>query len=284
MQTKTLTTKKLGILAGGGDLPAKIIDKCRAEGKELFVISFKDQDKPSNYDSLAINEVAEYGLGNVGGVIKELKKQNVEEIVLAGYIRKPSLFNLNLDLTGIKILAKVAVHHDDKLLRAIADEMQSKGFDLLGAHDICDDLLIGNEILNGDKIAEEKSDDIVLGIKMAHEIGKLDIGQAVIVKDKVILGVEAVEGTDELLERCAKLRGKDNKGGLLVKMSKPQQNLNLDMPSIGIKTIEKLASLGYEGVVVSANSTIFLDKEQSIALAKKHNLLVAGVDVNDCED
>ena len=146
------------------------------------------------------------------------------------------------------------------------------------------DNFIGNEILNGNKIAEEKSDDIVLGIKMAHEIGKLDIGQAVIVKDKVILGVEAVEGTDALLERCVSLRGKDNKGGLLVKMSKPQQNLNLDMPSIGIKTIEKLVELGYEGVVVSANSTIFLDKEQSIALAKKHNLLVAGVDVNDCED
>lgn len=279
-----ITNKKIGILAGGGDLPAKIIEKCRLEGKDFFVISFKDQDKPSNFDSLSINEFAEYGLGNVGGVIKELKKQNVEEIVLAGYIKKPSLFNLNLDLTGVKILAKVAVHHDDKLLGAIADEMKSKGFDLLGAHDICNDLLIGNEILSGAKLAESKSEDIVLGIKMAHEIGKLDIGQAVIVKDKVILGVEAVEGTDELLERCANLRGKDSKGGLLVKMSKPQQNLNLDMPSIGIKTLEKLVKLGYDGVVVSANSTIFLDKDKSIELAKKNNLLVAGVDVDDCEN
>lgn len=279
-----ITNKKIGILAGGGDLPAKIIEKCRLEGKDFFVISFKDQDKPSNFDSLSINEFAEYGLGNVGGVIKELKKQNVEEIVLAGYIKKPSLFNLNLDLTGVKILAKVAVHHDDKLLGAIADEMKSKGFDLLGAHDICNDLLIGNEILSGAKLAESKSEDIVLGIKMAHEIGKLDIGQAVIVKDKVILGVEAVEGTDELLERCANLRGKDSKGGLLVKMSKPQQNLNLDMPSIGIKTLEKLVKLGYDGVVVSANSTIFLDKDKSIELAKKNKLLVAGVDVDDCEN
>lgn len=279
-----ITNKKIGILAGGGDLPAKIIEKCRLEGKDFFVISFKDQDKPSNFDNLSINEFAEYGLGNVGGVIKELKKQNVEEIVLAGYIKKPSLFNLNLDLTGVKILAKVAVHHDDKLLGAIADEMKSKGFDLLGAHDICNDLLIGNEILSGAKLAESKSEDIVLGIKMAHEIGKLDIGQAVIVKDKVILGVEAVEGTDELLERCANLRGKDSKGGLLVKMSKPQQNLNLDMPSIGIKTLEKLVKLGYDGVVVSANSTIFLDKDKSIELAKKNKLLVAGVDVDDCEN
>jgi len=279
-----LTDKKIGILAGGGDLPAKIIDQCRKSGKDFFVITFKEQDTPTNYETLAVNETAEFGLGGVGAVIKELKKQNVEEIVLAGYIKKPSLFNLKLDLTGIKILAKVAIHHDDKLLRAIAEEMESKGFSLLGAHNICDDLLIGNEILNGDKLAEEKSDDIVLGIKMAHEIGKLDIGQAVIVKDKVILGVEAVEGTDELLERCADLRGKDAKGGLLVKMSKPQQHLDLDMPSIGFKTIEKLANLGYDGVVVSANSTIFLDKEKSIELAKKNNLLVAGVDVDDCEN
>lgn len=282
MQTN-ISNKKLGILAGGGDLPAKIIEKCREEGKPVFVVTFKDQDKPTNFDTLAINETAEFGLGAVGAVIKEMKAQNVEEIVLAGYIKKPSLFNLNLDLTGVKILAKVAVHHDDKLLRAIAAEFESKGFKLLGAHDICDDLLISNEILNGDKIAEEKSEDIILGIKIAHEIGKLDIGQAVIVKDKVILGVEAVEGTDELLERCAGLRGKENKGGLLVKMSKPQQNLNLDMPSIGQKTIEKLAELNYDGVVVSANSTIFLDKEKSIELAKKYKLLVAGVDVNDCE-
>ena len=115
------------------------------------------------------------------------------------------------------------------------------------------------------------------------KIGKLDIGQAVIVKDKVILGVEAVEGTDALIERCAALRGKDAKGGLLIKMSKPQQNLNLDMPSIGIKTIKKLSEHGYDGVVVSANSTIFLDKDESIKVAEKHNLLVAGVDVNDCE-
>tara|TARA_Y100001960_G_scaffold231376_1_gene242975 strand:+ start:3564 stop:4415 length:852 start_codon:yes stop_codon:yes gene_type:complete len=283
MQTN-ITDKKLGIIAGGGDLPAKIIEKCREAGKAVFVVTFKDQDRPTNYDSLAVNETAEFGLGAVGAVIKEMKKQGVEEIVLAGYIKKPSLFNLNLDLTGVKILAKVAVHHDDKLLRAIADEFETKGFNMLGAHDICDDLLIGNEILNGNKIAEAKSEDIILGIKMAHEIGKLDIGQAVVVKDKVILGVEAVEGTDALLERCANLRGKDNKGGLLVKMSKPQQNLNLDMPSIGIKTIEKLAELNYEGVVVSANSTIFLDKEESIKLAKKNNLLVAGVDVNDCEN
>ncbi|PPR10509.1 MAG: hypothetical protein CFH44_00189 [Proteobacteria bacterium] len=278
-----LTDKKIGILAGGGDLPAKIIDKCKQDGKEFFVITFKDQDRPTNYDSLAVNETAEFGLGAVGAVIKKLKQENVEELVLAGYIKKPSLFNLNLDLTGVKILAKVAVHHDDKLLRAIADEMETKGFTLLGAHNLCDDLLIGNEILSGKKLATTKSDDIVLGIKMAHEIGKLDIGQAVIVKDKVILGVEAVEGTDALIERCAALRGKDAKGGLLIKMSKPQQNLNLDMPSIGIKTIKKLAEHGYDGVVVSANSTIFLDKDESIKVAEKHNLLVAGVDVNDCE-
>lgn len=279
-----ISNKKIGILAGGGDLPAKIIEKCQQEGKSLFVITFKEQDKPTNFDSLADNEHAEFGLGSVGSVIKRMKAEGVEEVVLAGYIKKPSLFNLNLDLTGVKILARVAVHHDDKLLRAIATELEKKGFELLGAHDICDDLLIGNEILNGTKIAEEKSDDIVLGIKIAHEIGKLDIGQAVIVKDKVILGVEAVEGTDELIERCADLRGKEGKGGLLIKMSKPQQNLNLDMPSIGVKTIEKLAELNYDGVVVSANSTIFLDKAKSIELAKKNNLLVAGVDVNDCEN
>jgi UDP-2,3-diacylglucosamine hydrolase len=279
-----LTNKKLGIIAGGGDLPAKVIEKCRQLGKPLFVVTFTEQDKPTNFDSLAINEVAEFGLGAVGSVIKEMQKQGVEEIVLAGYIKKPSLFNLKLDITGVKILAKVAVHHDDKLLKAIADEFVSKGFTLLGAHNICDDLLISNEIFSGDKIAQEKADDILLGVKIANEIGRLDIGQAVVVKDKVILGVEAVEGTDELLERCSKLRGKVNKGGLLVKISKPQQNLNLDMPSIGLKTIQKIIDLNYDGLVVSANSTIFLDKEESIKLAKKHNLLIAGVDVNDCEN
>ena len=123
-----LTDKKIGILAGGGDLPAKIIDKCKQDGKEFFVITFKDQDRPTNYDSLAVNETAEFGLGAVGAVIKKLKQENVEELVLAGYIKKPSLFNLNLDLTGVKILAKVAVHHDDKLLRAIADENGNKRF------------------------------------------------------------------------------------------------------------------------------------------------------------
>lgn len=279
-----ISNKKLAIIAGGGDLPANIINTCREKGKPFFVITFKDQDKPTNFDSLAINETKEIGLGNVGAVIKELKDQHVEEIVLAGYIKKPSLFNLDIDLTGMKILAKVAIHHDDKLLNAIANELKSKGFILLGAHNLCPNLLIGNEVLSNIKIAKEKTDDIILGMKVAHEIGKLDIGQAVIVKDNVILGVEAVEGTDELIERCSYLRGKQNKGGLLVKMSKPQQNLDLDMPSIGIKTIENLIKYNYDGLVVSAHSTIFLDKEKAIKLATKHGILLAGVDINDFEE
>lgn len=282
MESK-LTNKKLGIIAGGGELPAKLIEKCRKLKKPFYVIVFKDQDRPANFDTLNKDEFLEFGLGNVGKIIKHLKSKDVEEIVLAGYIKKPSLFNLNLDLTGMKILAKVAIHHDDKVLRAIADELQKQGFELLGAHNICDDLLIENEILSGKKIAKEKAEDIVLGMKMANEIGKLDIGQAVIVKDRVILGVEAVEGTDGLIERCASLRGKENRGGLLVKMSKPQQNLDLDMPSIGINTIKQLIKYDYDGVVVSANSTIFLNKEEAIKLAKDNNLLLAGVDFHDCE-
>ena len=280
METK-LTNKKLAIISGGGDLPAKVINECIAKEKDFFVVTFAEQDKPSNFTDLAESQTKEFGLGSIGSIIKELKSQNIEEIVFAGYIKKPSLFNLDLDLTGVKILAKVAANHDDQVLNAIANELTSKGFTMLGAHEICPNLLIADEVLSNYKLAEKLSEDIILGMQTAQEIGKLDIGQAVIVKDKVILGVEAIEGTDNLIERCAGLRGKSNKGGLLVKISKPQQNLNLDMPSIGIKTIENLIKYNYDGLVVSANSTIFLDKEKALELAEKHNLLLAGVDVNE---
>ncbi|MCP4355564.1 MAG: LpxI family protein [Proteobacteria bacterium] len=279
-----ITNKKLGIIAGGGDLPAKVIDKCRELNKPFFVITFKDQAVPSNFETVDKRQTQAFGLGSVGSVIKELKQQNVEEIIFAGNIEKPSLFNLDLDLTGIKILAKVAIHHDDQILRAIAAELEKHGFNLLGAHNLCEDLLIGNEILSGEKIATKKGNDILLGVKTAHEIGKLDIGQAVVVKDNVILGVEAVEGTDELLKRCATLRGKEDKGGILVKMSKPQQHLDLDMPSIGINTIKQLVKYNYDGIVVSANSTIVLNKAESVKLARKNNILLAGVDLHDCEN
>lgn len=260
---------KLAILAGGDALPTLLAEFCQSKNIPFITIAFKGQPQPATVGATPLV----FPLGALNKVAKTLKNQQVTHVVMAGRLNKVSVFDLRPDFAAMKLLASLKNKNDNTLLDALSHWFKQQGFEMVGAHEILPDLLVKKQSYTHTTPTDKKT--IELGMNAAHTLGALDIGQAAIVKDGTVLGVEGVEGTNALIERCAALRGK-NKGGVLVKCAKPQQNLKVDMPTIGPQTIELLAQYGYEGVAVEAGKSMLVDAENTIALANKNKVFIYG--------
>lgn len=266
---------KLAILAGGGILPTLLQETCNKKNIPTLLATFKGQPEPDGEVSVS----AIYHLGALGKTVKALKKEGVSHLVMAGYMTKPSLFDLRLDIKAVQFLASLVKHHDDALLSGLVKVFEKEGIQVVGAHEILPELLAPEGPLGNAVPSDKDMVDIDLGVETIATLGDLDIGQAAIIKDNVVIGVEAVEGTAKLVDRCAELRGKKNKGGILVKRSKPQQSLKVDMPAIGENTINQLAQHGYRGVAIEAGKTLVLHPEAVREAADKHNIFVFGLEI-----
>lgn len=277
-QAENTLQNRLGIIAGGGSLPLELLAAAKEAKRPVTLIVFKGQPQPENVASCPHIHKVELGLAQVGKVIKTLKADAVVDVVLAGHMQKPSLFDLKPDLKGLSILKRAASKHDNALLSTVCDVLEEEDFTVKGAHEICSNLLANKGVLSKKKPTAEQLESIRLGMKGALAIGHLDIGQAAIVKDGLVIGLEGVEGTAKLIERCASLRGKKNNGGFLVKAAKPEQDLRVDMPSIGVETIEAIARLNYEGIALLAERTQILQREDVLQSVNKHNLILCAVD------
>lgn len=268
---------RLGILAGGGELPARLIEVCRARGREVFVLAFEGQTDPATVSGV---DHAWTRLGQVGTAIKALHDAGVTELVMIGPVGRPALSELRPDLHGVRFLARVGAASlgDDGLLRAVIGELEREGFRVIGADDVLNDLLAPAGpygALTPDQDAER---DIARGIAVARALGGVDVGQAVVVQQGIVLGVEAVEGTDRLLERCAGLC-REGPGGVLVKLKKPHQEARVDLPTIGVETLRAAAAAGLRGIAVEAGGTLIIDRDALAAAADEAGLFVVGVEV-----
>lgn len=263
--------EKIGLLAGSGWLPAAIVEKHKSH---IEVITFKGQPKPlCELDDVPHHEIA---LGAVNKVLDVLRASGCKKIVFAGGMAKPSFFDIKPDWRGIKFLSSLKSYHDNALLEGLVKLLESEGFEVVGAHELLPGLCAGKGLITGKAPVDELMSDIELGQQVLKNLGELDIGQAAIVHKKVVLGVEAVEGTSALIERCAGLRGKANKGGVLIKAAKPQQDLRVDMPAIGLETIELLARYNYAGVAIQAGKTLLLNSEDVTSCLKRNKLFLYG--------
>lgn len=269
-------TLPVAILAGGGKLPAKVAAYVLAQNQPVLLITFTGQPEPElDFNTPGIMHYRQ-NLGAVGQTLKLMKQHGVEQVVLAGYLSKPSLFDMRPDARGLALLAKVMRRHDDALLRAVCQLLEDEGFTLVSPQTLCPELLAPAGTLGRVAPSASHMADIKLGQEVLATLGPLDIGQAVIVKDKTVLGVEAVEGTDALITRCAGLRGTDDAGGVLVKAPKTNQTLMADMPAIGEHTLTLLAQHGYSGVAVQAQHTLLLDADAMTNAADTANVFVYG--------
>jgi len=264
-----LAEGKLGIVAGGGTLPLHLIAACRASGRAVFVLAIEGQANASVIDGV---EHRWNRLGAGGAGLKKLHEAGVKDVVFAGHIKKPSLVALRPDRKALAVFAKVAggfAAGDNALLTAVARAVEAEGFRVVGAEEILSGLLATEGAYGALTPDAAAQSDIAKGVTAARELGRADKGQAAVVKDGVVLGVEDETGTDALIARCA--------GGVLVKVSKPGQERRIDLPAIGPETIANAARSGLRGVAVEAGGALVIDRAEVARRAEAAGIFVVGI-------
>ena len=266
---------KLGIVAGRGVLPARLVEACRAAGRDVFVVAVKGQTEEAVVNDVCHDWVR---LGAAGKVLDLLREAGVGEVVFAGPVTRPSLSSLRPDARTAKFLAKLgkAALGDDQLLSAVIREFEGEGFRVVGADDILEEILAPMGPFGAVVPDEVARADIARGTTVARALGALDVAQAVVVQQGIVLGIEAVEGTDALIARCAALR-REGPGGVLVKVKKPMQERRVDLPTIGPGTVAAAADAGLRGIAVEAGSTLVIDRAAVTEAADAAGLFVVGV-------
>lgn len=268
--------EKLGIIAGGGDLVKILIDYCLAIKRDFVVVAIEGN---AHQEMIAPNVAHKWvRIGQAGSGFKYLADEKVKEIIMIGTIRRPSLSDLVPDLRTASFFARIGFKSlgDDGILRAVVSEIEKENMRVVGIHEVMPELLVKEGILtkqNPDKQAEA---DILRGVQVAMCLGKLDVGQSVVVQQGLVLGVEGIEGTDKLIERCGAYQRK-GLGGVLVKLRKPQQDMRIDLPTIGTNTIENLHRQGMRGLAVHAGNALIVNEKEVIALANKYKMFIKGI-------
>lgn len=272
--------KKLGIIAGGGELPKVLIEHCLATKREFFVLAIEGNAEKNIIPNFVSQKWIRIGQAGTG--FKIFKDENVKEVVMIGTIKRPSFFDLVPDLRTAAFFAKIGAKSlgDDGILRALVKEIESEGIIVRGIHEVMPELLIKEGVLGKVKPSKQAKEDLKRAVEVATALGKLDVGQAVVVQQGLVLGVEGIEGTGELIRRCKDYKRKGN-GGVMVKIRKPQQDMRVDLPTIGDKTILSAHDSGLEGVALHAGNGLIVNEKETIKLADKLGLFVIGVNPDD---
>ena len=266
---------RIGIVAGSGTLPRRLVESCRAAGREVFVLAIEGEADPTLVHGVPH---AWSRLAAAGHALDALRANGVTELVLAGGVRRPSLSSLRPDWRAAKFFARVGYRAlgDDGLLSAIVKELEREGFRVIGADQLLQAAALPEGPLGRLGPDAEAEADITRGVEIARALGALDIGQAVVVQQGLVLGVEAIEGTDALLRRCGELR-REGPGGVLVKLEKPGQERRVDRPTIGPRTVALAAGAGLRGIAVEADATLVLDRDEMVRAADAAGLFVVGI-------
>jgi DUF1009 family protein len=270
----------LGILAGSGVVPQHLIAACLARGRKVFVIAFEGHTDP---DTAAMAEHHWARLGAAGEIIDVLHAHDVRDICLAGPVKRPTLKELRPDLRATKFFAKIGkmAFSDDGLLGSVVRTLEEEeGFRVVGIDDLLDSLLATPGTYGRHAPDDLARSDIERGVEVARVIGRLDVGQAVVVQQGVVLGLEAVEGTDRLLARAGELR-QPGAGGVLVKIKKPQQERRVDLPTIGARTVETAAAAGLRGIAVQAGGALVIDRAATTAAADAAGIFLVGLALDE---
>lgn len=265
----------LGIVAGGGTLPRRLVEVCRESHRDAFVIAIENHTDPATVEGVDHLWIR---MGQSEKAVRALKQAGVKELVLVGGVKRPSMTELRPDRMTFKFLARIGFNSlgDDGLLGAVVKGLEAEGFTLRGVEEFLHDILAGQGCFGRVEPDEAAWRDIRRGIEVVRAMGAADVGQATVIQDGLVLGVEAVEGTDALLARCGPLR-RAGPGGVLVKLSKPGQERRADLPTIGVKTIEGTAAAGLRGIAIEAGGTLVVDLPAVVAAADHAGLFVIGI-------
>jgi len=264
---------KIGLIAGMGELPIAIANEAKAQGYMVIAIaleSLAEQSLASHVD-----EIKWINVGKFGKLIDSLKKYGVKKVVMAGKVSKTLLYKSKItpDLRAVKLLFSLKDRKDDSILLAIAKELAEEGIELLDITLFTTGLLMPEGVLTKNKPTEDERKDIEFGWSIAKEIGRLDIGQTVVVKNQAVMAVEAIEGTDEAIKRGGKLAGK---GAVVIKVSKPNQDMRFDVPTVGLQTLTAMQEVNARVLCVEAKKSLILKKDKLIEEAKIAGISIIG--------
>lgn len=272
---------RLGLIAGGGALPVELATLRQAAGRPVFVVRLKGFADPA----LQAFDGADIGVAELGRCFDALRRAACDQVCMAGQVNRPDFSALKPDFRGLKALPgaiTAAREGDDALLRYLLGQFEAEGFTVIGAHEVTTELLLRAGVAGAVGPDQTARADMARAFEIAAALGALDIGQAVVVADGLVLAVEAQEGTDAMLRRCAELpvalRGAPGRRrGVLVKRPKPIQERRMDLPVIGVATVELAAAAGLAGVVGEAGGVLVLDRSAVTATADREGLFVFGV-------
>jgi hypothetical protein len=268
----------LGLIAGAGDLPRAVAEGARMMGYRVFAVGLA----PLADESLAkyVDEFTSISVGQLGAIIKALKKASIAEAVMSGKVPKSLIYKSKIvpDMKAVSLLMKLRNRSDDSIMLAITAEFEKEGIRMRDITDFTEDLLAPLGVLTKGRLSEDEQKDIDFGYPIARNIGRLDIGQTVVIKTCAVMAVEAIEGTDQAIRRGGGLAGD---GAVVIKTSKPVQDKRFDFPVVGADTVRSMAAVKARVLAVEAGRTLIVSRVETIKEAERAGITIVGVKPTD---
>jgi len=265
---------KYGLIAGNGRFPFLVLEGARERGADIVVAAIKEETEP---DIATVKAPVEWiSVGQLGRLIRFFKREHVTHAIMAGQVKHHQIFRLNAlpDLRMVKVLARLPKKNTDSLIGAVADELAREGITLVDSTTFLESLLAPEGVLTRRAPTAEERADMEYGIAIARDIAGLDLGQTIAVKDRAVVAIEAMEGTDATIIRAGEVT--TGKSFVVIKVAKPNQDMRFDVPVIGLATVENMARAGATGIHVTAQKTLLFDRLKLIAFANEHGLSIVG--------
>ncbi len=267
----------IGLIAGGGQFPLLFAAAAKKRGRKVVAVCHQNETAAELADR--VDAACWVKLGQLGKIIKFFRGRGVQETVFCGTITKTRIFKDILpDLKGLTLWNKIDTRLDDAILRAVACALEDEGIKVLASTCYLEHLFFPKGVLTRKRPSKEQVEDIRFGWKIAREVGRLDIGQCVVVRGRSVLAVEAIEGTDAAIKRGGELVGS---GIVVVKLKKPGQDFRFDLPATGTKTIETLAAVNGAVLAVEAGQSLIFDCDAMVAAANRAGIVVVGLEENE---
>ncbi|MBW1741081.1 MAG: UDP-2,3-diacylglucosamine diphosphatase LpxI [Deltaproteobacteria bacterium] len=266
--------ERIGLIAGSGQFPTIFSKVATERGLKVYAVAHEGETDPRL--ATLVEAVKWVKIGQLKKIIAFFKKNSVRDAVMAGAITKTKMFSgVRPDLMALKVLATMDHTQDDGLLRAFAGEMEKEGITIHPSTFLLPELLAKKGCWTRRKPTKSEMADVRFGWRIVREIGRLDIGQSVVVRGGSVMAVEAIDGTDATIRRGGRL-GKEKT--VVVKASKPDQDMRFDMPAVGLKTIQTMCEVGASVLAIEAGKTVVFDREEMVAMANQNGIAIVGIE------
>ena len=274
MQPNVSNNQKIGLISGSGKFPFLLAQAAKDKGFCVVSIAIRNNTNPRL--KKFVDDIKWFKISEFRKIFDFLDKEGIQNVIMSGQIQPRTLFDKEIfqDEELRKLIVDLEDRRADSIFGAIAQKIVESGIKLLDSTTLLENYLPKRGVLTQDEPTREIWDDINFGFQIAKEIARLDIGQTVVVKNKAIVAVESMEGTDATIRRAGSIA---NKGCAVIKVSKPQQDMRFDIPVVGLRTVKNLLKIKAKCLAIEAGKTLLIDKEKCIERAKKHNLIIVAV-------